>query len=316
MKPLRQIAGRGLYLLYHAPIAGVKNAFADGGPFARRRTEAGRAEMERAAFHLPPPSVPSDASPVTLHLLTGRRFWYQTAFCLHSFSTQSRRPVAPVIYDDSSLAPEYRDALARIFPLARFVAHADTLDGLDHVLPQSRFPMLRERWAHYPNIRKLTDPHLGGTGWKLVLDSDLLFFRPPQLLTDWTDAPAHPLHAIDAQRSYGYSDALLASVADAPLADRLNVGLCGLNSSELDWEKIEWLCRTLIERERTNYYLEQALVAILLAGRVCTAAPAADYLTLPQPPEAHDCRAIMHHYVAGSKRWYFQHNWRRCLPQN
>jgi hypothetical protein len=23
----------------------------------------------------------------------------------------------------------------------------------------------------------------------------------------------------------------------------------------------------------------------------------------------------MHHYVAESKRWYFQHNWRRALPR-
>ena len=24
-----------------------------------------------------------------------------------------------------------------------------------------------------------------------------------------------------------------------------------------------------------------------------------------------DCKAVMHHYVAGSKPWYFRHNWRR-----
>jgi hypothetical protein len=40
-------------------------------------------------------------------------------------------------------------------------------------------------------------------------------------------------------------------------------------------------------------------------------APAADYVTLPPPAEARRCSAVMHHYVAGSKRWYFQHNWRR-----
>jgi hypothetical protein len=34
---------------------------------------------------------------------------------------------------------------------------------------------------------------------------------------------------------------------------------------------------------------------------------------MPVPPEARDCRAVMHHYVAASKRWYFQHNWQRAL---
>ncbi|MDB6165383.1 MAG: glycosyl transferase family 2, partial [Lacunisphaera sp.] len=66
-------------------------------------------------------------------------------------------------------------------------------------------------------------------------------------------------------------------------------------------------------REGTSYYLEQALIAMLVAGRDCAVAPAADYVTLPQPPEALECRAVMHHYVAESKRWYFQRNWRQAL---
>jgi len=313
MPRFRSIVGRSLYQLYHRPFGAARAFFADGGPLVRRRTEQGRSEMENAALHLTPPVVSSPSPVLPVHLLTGNRFWYQTAFCLHSFSTQSSRSVAPTIYDDGSLTAAQRDTLARIFPLARFIDRAEILSRLDTLLPRERFPVLRDRWDSYPNIRKLTDPHLGSSGWKLVLDSDLLFFHPPALLTAWLDAPARPLHAIDVQRSYGYSDALLASVATAPLADRLNVGLCGLNSDELDWEKLEWLCRTLIERERTSYYLEQALVAVLLAGRDCTVAPAADYLTLPQPPETENCRAVMHHYVAGSKRWYFQQNWRRCV---
>ena len=309
----RQFAGRFLYRAYHAPVGAVRDFFAGGGPFEQRRTEAGRREMEAAAHRLTPPSDTSPGAPLPVHLLTGDRFWYQTAFCLHTFATHSGRTLAPSIYDDGSLSPAQRDALARIFPLTRFIARAETVSRLDAFLPRERFPLLRERWENYPNIRKLTDPHLGSTGWKLVLDSDLLFFRSPDLLLRWLDAPASPLHAVDVQRSYGYSDKLLTSLATAPLADRLNAGLCGLNSSELDWEKLEWLCATLISRERTHYYLEQALVAVLLAGRDCTIAPSTDYVTLPRPPESHECRAVMHHYVAGSKRWYFQNNWRRAL---
>ena len=62
-------------------------------------------------------------------------------------------------------------------------------------------------------------------------------------------------------------------------------------------------------------YLEQALVAMLVAGQRCAVAPGDDYLTCPQPPEATACGAVMHHYVAESKRWYFQRNWRTAnLP--
>jgi CheY-like chemotaxis protein len=67
----------------------------------------------------------------------------------------------------------------------------------------------------------------------------------------------------------------------------------------------------LIDKEKTNYYLEQALVAMMLAGQSCAVAPADDYVTKPVFPEAETCQAVMHHYVANSKRWYFQHNWRK-----
>lgn len=303
--------GKAALTLWHRPVGKLRDSLRNGGPWQERRTERGRAEMEIAAGSLPP--LPPAAGPaLEVHLLTGRRFWYQTAFCLWTFGRQAARPIAPVIYDDGSLSAEYRAPLARLFPAVRFVAQAETIARLDVNLPAGKFPVLRERWQNYPNIRKLTDVHVGRPGWKLVLDSDLLFFHRPALLIDWLDRPAQPLHAVDCETSYGYTRALMNGLAGHAVADLVNVGLTGLNGSEIDWERLEYWCRTLIERERTSYYLEQALIAMLVAGRDCTVAPQHEYLTLPQPPEATECRAVMHHYVAQSKRWYFQYNWRRA----
>ena len=50
-----------------------------------------------------------------------------------------------------------------------------------------------------------------------------------------------------------------------------------------------------------------------MAGRDVIAASIADYVTFPSPPEALLCHAVMHHYVAESKRWYLQYNWRRAI---
>lgn len=307
------LPGKILLHLWHQPISRTRDLIAAGGPWQVRRTERGRIAMEAAATTLPP-LPPASGTPLELHLLTGRRFWYQTAFCLWTLARHSGRSLAPVIYDDGTLAPEWQAPLARLFPAIRFVPRAETIARLDEFLPAARFPVLRERWRHYPNIRKLTDPHVGRSGWKLVLDSDLLFFRRPDFLLQWLDAPDRPLHAVDCETSYGYDRAHMNELAGAPVADLVNVGLTGLDGASLDWEKLEHWTRTLQERAGTSYYLEQALIAMLVAGRECAVAPAADYVTLPRPPEARDCRAVMHHYVAHSKRWYFQHNWRRCLP--
>lgn len=308
------LAGKLLLHLYHRPVGRLRDLWNEGGPRQRRLNREGRAAMRAAAARLPAPPRPAGAAaPLTVHLLTGERFWDQTAFCLFSLQLHSDRPLRAVIYDDGSLAAEQAGHLVRLLPGSRVVPSAEIRARLDEFLPTTRFPVLRERWANYPNIRKLIDPHLGEPAWKLVIDSDLLFFRRPAFLLDWLAAPDRPLHAIDCETSYGYSRPLLTRVAGQPLAELVNVGLCGLRGSELDWEHIEWLCRELIDAEKPSYYLEQALVAVLVAGRECAVAPAADYVTLPRPPEATACRAVMHHYVAGSKRWYFQHNWRHFL---
>ncbi len=304
--------GRLLYLLWHKPHAELRQCIADGGPVEQWRTWRGRTAMERGAETLQAPP-PVGGPPLEVYLLTGRRFWYQTAFCLWTFARAARRDLAPIIMDDGSLTEENRTHLSRLFPVSHYLSKPEQEARLLTQLPIGRFPRLHDRWHHYPHIRKLTGPHLGGHGWKLVLDSDLLFFRRPGFILDWLAAPDRPLHAVDIATAYGYAPDLLARVTGAPVPEKVNVGLTGLNSDEIDWDRLEHWCDRLIGEAGTHYYLEQALVAMLVTGRPCAVAPSADYVTLPRPPEADDCRAVMHHYVAESKPWYLRHNWRRVL---
>jgi hypothetical protein len=138
----------------------------------------------------------------------------------------------------------------------------------------------------------------------------MLFFRRPDLLLAWLEAPARPVHMTDVHDAYGYSRTLMDSLAGAPIPRRLNVGLCGLRSDELDWDRLESWCHSLQDAEGTSYYQEQALAAMWLAGRECVAAPAEDYVLMPNEDEARHPRAVMHHYVHLSKRGYFRHGWR------
>ena len=304
--------GRAAYLLWHKPRGKIVESWRAGGPVEQWRTERGRRAMEAAAWNLP--ALPAcGGKPLEVHVLTGCRFWYQTGFSLWTFARNAGCDLAPRIYDDGTLTEEFTAPLLRLFPAARVVTQREILGRLDQHLPAARFPHLRERWLNYPNIRKLTDVHVATRGWKLVMDSDLLFFRQPNFLLDWLAAPDRPLHAVDSETSYGYPLELMAQLAGHQLAELVNVGLCGLRSEALDWDRLEHWCRVLIERHGPHYFLEQALVAMLVAGQRGAVAPAAEYLTCPQPPEADERRAVMHHYVADSKRWYFQRNWRHAL---
>ena len=307
--------GKLLLYLYHYPVGLLRDSARAGGPLAQWQTARDRREMELAAGYLPALPVYGTGPTVVLHLLSGRKFWYQTAFCLHSFARAAQATVHAEIYDDGTLDPEVTGRLLRLGPRLRIHRQADIRARLEEYLPAARFPVVRERWRNYPNLRKLTDPHVGSRGWKLVIDSDLLFFRRPDQLLRWFEAPDRPLQAVDCTESYGYSRSLLERLAGAPLPSRLNVGLCGLRSEDLDWEELESWCAELIAAEKTNYYLEQALVAMLMARVPArTVAAAADYLTRPSRAEARHPRAVMHHYVAESKRWYFGTGWRQIPP--
>lgn len=307
--------GQLLLKFYHTPLGRLRDSLRNGGPFAERETERQRREMAAAAAGLPAlPNFPG-TQPVILHLMTGRRFWYQTMFCLHSFAATAQTTVHAEIYDDGTIDDDCASHLRRLGPGVRIHFIGDLLAKLDAHLPGARFPVLRERWLNYPNIRKLTDVHLGSTGWKLVIDSDLLFFRRPTFLLDWLAAPDRLLHAVDCEESYGYSRPLMQELAGAPIPPLVNVGLCGLRSDALDWAELEHWCATLHAREKTSYFLEQALVAMLAARAPLRAiAPASDYVTKPDRSEGTMPRATMHHYVAESKRWYFRHGWRHVIP--
>ncbi|HWZ95748.1 MAG TPA: glycosyl transferase family 2 [Opitutaceae bacterium] len=303
--------GRAAYWLWHAPMATVKKSIAEGGPLEQFRDSRAHAGMTRAAEQLAPQSHPPARHWPELHFLTGKKFWDQTAFCLQTFQAQAGHSMRAVFHDDGTLDHDCAAHLGELFPAAEIHHRAESDARIAALLPPARFPTLHnERARPYPNFLKLTDVHAGANGWRLVLDSDMLFFRRPDFILSWLAAPPRPLYMADVQDSYGYSRPLLESLAGAPLPPRVNVGLCGLRSDALDWEKLEFWCRRLIEAEGTSYYLEQALVAMLLAGRDCAVAPAGDYLLLPSGDECRAPRAVMHHYVAQSKRGYFRHAWR------
>jgi hypothetical protein len=252
-----------------------------------------------------------DSGPsIEVWFLTGARFWYQTAFCAWSLAHHSQRRLVLNLVDDGSLRFEQEQQLRRLFPSGYTRWKHDVVAELDQNLPASRFPVLRQRWSDYVNIRKITDIHLGSSGTKLVLDSDMLFFQRPDELLAWWDQPNGPCLMVDCEESYGYSRELMEELAGFPIPPLLNVGICGLDSETIDWEELEYLCKTLVEREGTSYYLEQALVAMLAARATPTVMPRRNYITFPTRQQAQAGEGVLQHYVADSKPWYFRSAWR------
>jgi hypothetical protein len=220
--------------------------------------------------------------------------------------------ITPLIYDDGTLTADARDHIRRAVPWAELISAERSEERLDRLHPASSFPTLRAKRLDYPHLRKLTDIHLSAPSWTLVMDSDMLLFRHPHALASWFADP-RAIFMQDVMSAYGYSRGLMTELADGDIPDRINCGLYALYSPSIDWDRLEYWCRTQLEREGPNYVQEQALTALLVAGAGAEALPAADYVVLPSLAEGRAPTAVLHHYVAHSKRSYFQHGWRHVL---
>lgn len=300
------------YKLYYAPKGFVQKTM-HRGALNMAVDHFSSLQMEKAAYGLPPIKTQNSQPPLDIYFLTGRKFWYQTCFCAYSMAQNTNLTLRPIIYDDGSLEKQYQDEIIRIFPNAKIILKPEIEEYINQYLPENKFPYLRERRLNYPNMRKVTDIHVGSKGWKLVLDSDMLFFRTPDFLLNWLKSPQQPCHMVDVETSYGYSDVLMTSLAQAKISERLNVGICGLKSEDIDWEKLEYWCKIMIEEQGTHYYQEQALVAMLMADKSRAVAPNEDYIVMPNREEVIEPKGVLHHYVSESKPWYFRYAWKHIV---
>ena len=304
--------GRAALTLYHRPVGLVRQSIAEGGPWEQRRTEMGRREMMEAARALQPFDPPAVDLGARVVFLSGAQYWYQTLFCFASLQRQMPERVTPVIHDDGTLAEETRALLRRVVPWVEFIDCALVNERLDRLLPAASYPSLRDRRLKYFHLRKLTDIHVCASGWTLVMDSDMLCFRRPDALLAWFRRP-HATFMQDVHKSYGYSDELMSALATGPVPERVNVGLYAVHSPSIDWARVEYNCSRQIEQEGPHYLQEQALTALVLSGFDAKPLPEADYVVMPPLAEGRTPRAVFHHYVAQSKRSYFQHGWRHVV---
>ncbi len=303
--------GKLAYQIFFKPLSEWKAIQKKGGFKNAQLIEANRKEMEMAANSL---SVsPSYSGALQIHFLTGKKFWYQTAFCAYSLSKVCNVPLQFVFHDDGTFDINLKKQVSSQFPGSIIKDIASINEKLATHLPPSKYPFLHHKRKVYPHIRKLTDVHSGESGWKLLLDSDMLFFKTPHQMIDWLQHPINPFLILDAINSYHYSFNLMESLATKKIAPYLNVGAIGLRSETIDWDKIEYWAKTMEAKEGSSYYLEQALSAMIVAGQSLTLGDKEEYVVLPLKEEVLQPTKTLHHYVAESKEWYFKTGWRNIL---
>jgi hypothetical protein len=303
------IFGKILYHLYFRPKAEIKRMMSYGliGYFGHR-FDRYKMIKESSKLH---EIFRGNLTSFNVYFLTGKKYWFQTAFCLHSLQKNCTDfQVNGIFIDDGTINKKLQSKIKRQFPNSRIIINSEIEAILDKKLPANRFPTLRRRRLSYPHLKKITDIHLLTQGWKLVLDSDMLFFKSPTIILDWLTKPQLPFFMRDKESSYYYSTALMEQLVNNKIINQLNVGAVGLNSDTINWDDLEsWI--TVLEREEgTHYYLEQALSAMLAAGDNIIVADEQEYKVMPEKYEIEHPNSTLFHFVASSRDDYFKKAWR------
>jgi hypothetical protein len=305
MKALLQEVVNNIYRYPKAHFAKY-NRF--GGYLQYRKMLAGEDAMRKAANTLPPmPSFP-DGLPV--FFLTGEKFIHQTLFCIRSLIKVSNEKYHFLLIDDGSFTDGISRFVFEKLPGATLISKEQIDNNLNKNLPADKFPSLHHKRKVYPHIKKLTDVHtIDAINWKLVLDSDMLFWNEPTEMINWLKQPRQPIHMVDCEESYGYSSGLMSALSGADIPALINVGAIGLNSRAIKWDNIENWIKELEEREGTSYYLEQALTAMIIGQTPSVVLNKDAYKVNPGNNDMETKANILHHYVDLSKEIYFKKAW-------
>ncbi len=298
--------------LYRNPKARLNHFRRFGGYINYRKIMAARKLMKKASFALPP--VTSAANGLPVYFLTGKSYLYQTLFCIRSLVLACKTNFRFILIDDGSFDDALIASIKKQLPGADIISHEIIVQNIENVIPAEKFPYLHKKRAVYPHIKKLTDIHtLSGGGWKLVLDSDMLFWHEPREILEWLRTPCRPLHMIDCGEAYGYSKKLMEQLAGKTIKPLINVGAIGLNSDTINWHHLEHWVGELEKREGTSYYLEQALSAMLIGDTTTTVLLPEKYIVNPHKAVTAAQSGLLHHYVDLSKEHYYKLAWKKLV---
>jgi len=296
--------------VYRNPRARLSRFRRFGGYLEYKKMLAGEAAMENYAERLPPVQSFDYGYPV--FFLTGQKYFHQTLYCIRSLSLVTGKRLRITIVDDGSFDSGLISRVNRQLPGAAVITREAIDQQLNELLPAEIFPHLRSRREVYPHLRKLTDVHTisSVSDWKLVLDSDMLFWREPLEIINWLENADRPVYMTDCAECYGYSRESMEALTGYGVPLKLNVGVIGLNSASIDWEQVDYWIGKLEQTQGTSYFLEQALTAMLIGTKPSLVLPARTYQVNPAAGEP-DKECILRHYVDLSKKDYFNRAWRK-----
>ncbi len=190
------------------------------------------------------PVIADDASVCEIHVLTSAGDWLNLMWALKSFYWASGRRYALCIHDDGSLTSDIRRTLGDHFPAARILDR--NRSDLEVLRELSGYPRCREFRKTNRLAPKVFDfRHFLKSERMLLLDSDVLFFKPPSELLRRIEDPLYSKNSVNADVASAYTvdPAVVRQQCDVELIQRFNSGLGVIHRRSIEPGWIEGISR-------------------------------------------------------------------------
>jgi hypothetical protein len=185
------------------------------------------AEWTWPFWHETPQSTP-------VHVLTGKNDWQLCAWMLASWFHFTEETWTVIIHDDGTLPGEARVLFQHLLKTARIISRPEADARMEKVL--AAHPRCREYRNRHPLGLKIFDFAAFTEGDRFIaLDSDVLFFRYPPEIMEWTSSSAQSCwFNEDVAEGSLISKEDAASALGVTLWPRVNSGLCLVAKAAID----------------------------------------------------------------------------------
>jgi len=202
----------------------------------------------------------------TVHMLVSSKTWHAGIMAAASFEQHTGRCWKFFIHEDGTVDEVAREKILHVFPDATFVSRREADAKMQDVL--KFYPACADQRSRHNLFLKFSDFAAFAPGQRfLVLDSDVIFYRPPKEILDWVDSGAETcLYNEDTKEKYCIPRGHIGEALGIDLWPRFNSGLVLLPSAAVDLSLAEKLVTAFRTTAHHPQFFEQTLYGLMASA--------------------------------------------------
>jgi hypothetical protein len=289
------------YQLYHF---GIKNTYA---------YYFGEADMKKTALAMPSINLKPTTNALSINYLTGVHYWHQTIFGIQSLVDQYGTDITIGIYSDGTLSPEIAQIFKNYCPQINLVTEEQILDALNTIIPAEKYPTLHFLRGWHPFFKRMIDIHCAND-WSIHLDSDMLFFKYPEQLVNYSRKKKAFYMVEQAGQSFFCDDQdVLLNDMDIPTLQGVNGGVIAYSGTVIDYDNLNFKAKQLLEKyfNKGPAALEQTLMSYILSTQNGMPLSGDEYKIYYDKKVDDLDNAALRHYIFKAKLPYYTTEWKK-----